>query len=145
MSRMAGSSCHYSYLTSSDPTVDVDGIIVTDEWHGDYYQFNQELDTQPMHTHTHWIATGCKQCTGMTKPKRRNLKMEDLCFFTLDPLFFPIWTSSGHFCFSDDLALAFLARTRETPMSSCCSSSSRSGTVNTDRFSPSMCLCEFCK
>jgi hypothetical protein len=27
-------------------------------------------------------------------------------------------------------------------MSSCCSSSSRSGTVNTDRFSPSICLHE---
>lgn len=36
--------------------------------------------------------------------------------------------------------LTFLSWTREDPMSSCCSSCSRSGTVNCERSSPSICL-----
>jgi hypothetical protein len=95
MSCMAGASCHYSCLTSSDPTVDVDGIIVTDEWHGDYYQFNQELDTQPMHTHT-LDSNRLQAMHRNDKTKKKKLKDGKLVFLYTGPTLFPhmdfIWS-----------------------------------------------------
>jgi hypothetical protein len=78
------------------------------------------------------------------RKERRNIfELVTLLFLYAAPTLFSLHrVHLAFFAFSNDLALAFFARMRETPMSSCCSSSSRSGTVNTERFSPSMCLHE---